>query len=213
MRNDDLMTQSQYATRKGVSHSAVAKWIQTGKLGTLGDALIQKGKRVLIDPSKADALLQMNLKLTNQGLPLDATGGNDPINKQTAPDYRASTAWKARAEALVKLFEYDILSGKYILADEARTTFFNIARTFRDALLNIPPRISAILAAESYEAISPLITETQDNPSAILETLKARLSEKTELILSKEIKAALEELSKIPDIGRRGAKGKRPKEA
>ena len=45
---------------------------------------------------------------------------------------------KARVEA-----------GKYVDADEVKVAAFNKARVVRDALMNIPERLAAVLAAET----------------------------------------------------------------
>ena len=65
---------------------------------------------------------------------------------------------KARVEA-----------GKYIAVDEVKAAAFNRARVVRDALLNIPERLAAMLAAEADER-------------------------RVHQILATEIRAALEEL-------------------
>jgi hypothetical protein len=200
----------EYARMKKVSAMAVSKWIEGGKLGPLGDAVIKKGRRYMIDPLKADGYLDINVRMTNQRLfPGDDTSlsGDPDENTQGAagtekaagskPDsYRQATTWKIRYEALLRQQEYEIKSGKYILADEAHATFFNKARSFRDAILNIPPRIGRIVAAEIYDAVSSELRSIIDEiPDTVLPRVQELVIARTELIMKSEIELALKELS------------------
>jgi hypothetical protein len=194
---------------KKVSAMAVSKWIAEKKLGPLGDAVIKKGRRYMIDPLKADGYLDINVRMTNQrlfsddGVPL---GDPDENNQGAAgaekttgnqPDsYRQATTWKIRYEALLRQQEYEIKSGKYILADEASATFFNKARSFRDAVLNIPPRIGRIIAAEIFDAVSSELRSIIDEiPETVLPRVQELVIARTELIMKSEIELALKELS------------------
>lgn len=209
---DGRISAVEYAKMKKVSPMAVSKWIEAGKLGPLGDAVIKKGRRYQIDPFKADQYLDINVKMTNQRLfdddglgdfpptsPDDPPLGDNGSQKMpgTVPDsYRQATTWKIRYEALLRQQEYEIKNGKYILADEAHTTFFNKARTFRDAMLNIPPRIGRIVAAEAYESIATeLGTILDEVPDTLLEKINTLVITRTELIMKSEIEQALKELS------------------
>ena len=79
--------------------------------------------------------------------------------------------FKESYHGALKKLEFEQKSGELISAIEVEREYFNIARTVRDSLLNIPSRISAILAAESDKA-------------------------KTSEILTNEIRQVLEILSK-----------------
>jgi len=59
MNNGDgySMTQNEYASRRGISQPMVAKMIRQGKLN---GAFHKVGRRYLIDPEKADAILRNN---------------------------------------------------------------------------------------------------------------------------------------------------------
>lgn len=65
-------------------------------------------------------------------------------------------------------------AGKYVDADEVRVAAFNRARVVREALLSIPDRLAAVLAAEA---------ETQ----------------KVHALIAAEIRQALEELTGGPE--------------
>jgi len=186
---------------------AVTKWIAAGKLGPLGDAVIKVGRRYQIDPFKADQYLDVNVKMTNQRLFDDADhtlqdpavppeNGTEKSSGGQPDSYRQATTWKIRYEALLRQQEYEIKNGKYILADEAHTTFFNKARTFRDAMLNIPPRVGRIVAAEAYESIATELGMILDDiPDTLLEKIQTIVTTRTELIMKSEIEQALKELT------------------
>ena len=56
-----------------------------------------------------------------------------------------------RYRASEKKLNYEIKQGKWIPKAQVRDDSFKAGRIFRDAMLNIPPRVSAILAAETDE--------------------------------------------------------------
>ena len=189
-----FLNAKEHGKTKNVSHMAVLKWIESGKLAPIGDAVAKSGSRWMIDAQKADAYYYDNVKLTNQRIPFE----NRPANTEGAPisdvetppqrenehspkskndrvanlnTYHGATTWKAKYEALLRQQEYEIKSGIYILAEEVKTAAFNKARIIRDTLLNIPDRIASILASESDQ-------------------------DKVYQLLSDEIKLALDELAK-----------------
>lgn len=208
---DGRISAVEYAKMKKVSAMAVSKWIEGGKLGPLGDAVIKVGRRYKIDPFKADQYLDTTVKMTNQRLFDDdglatSTMGDEatlPPNEngtqktRSVPDsYRQATTWKIKYEALLRQQEYEIKNGKYILADEASATYFNKARSFRDAVLNIPPRIGRIVAAEIYDAVSSELRSIIDEiPETVLPRIQELVISRTEFIMKSEIELALKELS------------------
>jgi hypothetical protein len=179
----DLVNAKEYGKLHGVSHEAVRKWIESGKLGPIGDAVVKGGKAWAIDVQKADAYYNDLARETNQSRLFDPAPGGDPQPgapaeppKKSAHEfnlntYKGATAWRQKYEALRSQHEYEVESGKYVLVEEVRAAAFNKARLVRDTLLTIPDRIGAILAAETDEA-------------------------KVRQILGTEIKMALEELTK-----------------
>lgn len=60
---------------------------------------------------------------------------------------KARTAREAYNAQLARL-EYEERSGKLVNADEVKAEAFRLARTVRDAMMNIPDRVSAELAGE-----------------------------------------------------------------
>lgn len=172
----DLVSAKEYGKMHGVSHVAVLKWIDAGKLGPIGDAMVKEGKSWRIDVQKADAYLRDLARETNQSrlfaAPAAATPAGSPeASLPSGPrakssstmgldTYQGATAWKAKYEALLAQHKYEIESGKFILADEVKAEWFARTRTARDTLLTIPDRIAPILAAESDEtAVRKLLFE------------------------------------------------------
>jgi len=93
---------------------------------------------------------------------------NSPINmeKETPPPKHR----KDLADAQLKEYRLGILEKKYILADEVREDYFNIARTTRDSFLNlkrIAPKlvnknlyeIGEIMDKEVYKILDSLVNE------------------------------------------------------
>lgn len=61
---------------------------------------------------------------------------------------KARTAREAYNAQLARL-EYEERSGKLVNADEVKAEAFKLARTVRDAMMNIPDRISAELVGQT----------------------------------------------------------------
>jgi hypothetical protein len=143
------MNSKDFAAHRGVSPMAVSKWLKSGVLGAVGDAFQKSGRLYLIDSEKADLLLEVNKKVTmQQTLPLDGAG-KDPAKKDLRHGYNSARTTDAQYSALLKKLEYEIRTGTYVLGEEVKRGAFNAARSVRDSLLNIPDRVSPILAAES----------------------------------------------------------------
>ena len=135
-----------YAKHRGVSLSAVQKAIRAGRVSKTPD-----GK---IDPVKADAEWKRNttppIRQTIRSAPPITTDTSGP----TASPAIFAVARGVREQYLARLtkIEYEERVGKLISSDEVRVAAFNRFRVFRDAMLNMPDRIGAVLAAESDPA-------------------------------------------------------------
>src|SRR5512133_3782911 len=119
-----------YAKRRHVSHTAVEKAIAAGRISTLPDGSI--------DPAAADVEWERNTLYPQAG------GGNAEFTK-------ARTVHEHYRARLAKL-AYDEKVGTLVSKAEVQTTAFNQYRRFRDAMLGIPDRVSAMLAAETDAA-------------------------------------------------------------
>ena len=174
-----------YAQHRGVSHTAVAKAIQAGRISKEPDGTI--------DPVKADAQWVRNT-LPSQNLntgavkpalkvatpPVStpvATGSSRELQppvetgRISAPDYQTSRAIREAYAARLAKLEYEERTAKLISSDEVEMRTFNLARRLRDRMQTLPRRLAAALAAEQ----DPRVIEQR---------------------LDDEIRQALEELSR-----------------
>jgi phage terminase Nu1 subunit (DNA packaging protein) len=140
------MTKAAYARRIEVTPQYISKVIKQGKVPVEPDGRI--------DPEKADAALQA-LRHRERDAFRKSVIPDGSANGETTSDYRSyqkartiQAAYKARLTQL----EYEILAGSVVKKDDVKTSLFIAARTVRDALLSVPKRIAALLAAETDRA-------------------------------------------------------------
>lgn len=148
-----------YARHRGVSHVAVKKAIDTGRITALPDGTI--------DPDAADAQWAQNTLQPRRAAaqekvgttrarpaPAEATPQRDVADTSTAPMSAGGTSLlQARTvnEVLkAKLNNLELAHRKKELVDRAQAVahVFKLARIERDAWLNWPARISAQMAAK-----------------------------------------------------------------
>lgn len=155
MAASELISQREYARRRGVSHMAVQRAIKSGRISTVDDK---------IDPGRADREWEQN---TDQSKPRNrVTGRPNHTRAAGAPSEpmvladdssgggTGAAAGYAKARAarelyqaqLVKL-ELDRKRGELVRADEVRLGAFSMARKARDQLIALPDRLATILAA------------------------------------------------------------------
>ncbi len=148
---------AEYALRRGVSHRAVNRAIAEGRI----PAKKVKGE-TRIDAEAADKAWPEMQRGRGGGRPKkkdDAAEGE--FNRDEMPDQRANarTAKDVYQARLIKL-EFDRQSGKMIDAAEVEQSAFLVARAVRDALLNIPDRVSHMLAGQTdAKAIHRTLTD------------------------------------------------------
>lgn len=179
-----LISQAEYARRRGVSRQYVSRLVRDGVIA------LHDGK---IDPASADAALAarrdparpVRRKAGGSEAELSQTqepsAGDAPTPSETVrlpggaggdlPKMLLKTRIKSELEK-GRLLEIKarVEAGKYVDADEVKVAAFNKARIVRDGLLNIPDRVASMLAAETDE-------------------------HKVHELLSMEIRAVLEELT------------------
>ena len=149
-----LMTAREFARHRKVDPSQVTRW---KKKGFFRDALVkQKGKRrVLINSEKADDLLEKNLDpnyrkggaVTTKDRVPEIDVAPDP-EKGVEDTFIEARTWSERYKAAERKLNYEIKQGKWVSKAQVRDESFKAGRIMRDTLLNIPPRVAAILAAE-----------------------------------------------------------------
>ena len=145
-----LISQAEYARRRGCSKQAVSKAVKAGRL-TLIDGLV--------DPEIADREWARNTDPDQQqrGAPeqFEVTQVRAAESIRTPPPTRAErddpmlVEAKARTERLrADLLEIDLQKarGELIPAADAQRVQFNLARATRNALLALPARLSPLLA-------------------------------------------------------------------
>jgi hypothetical protein len=181
----ELISLREYAKRRGVSLQAVQRAIASKRISVVTG---EDGKPK-IDPIVANAEWEKNTKkehrphnlarklqkevsdarLEKSGvkLPKENLAQDEPMSYNDSRTVR-----EAYAARLVKL-EYEMKVGTIVSSDDVKQEYFQILRITRDSILNIPDRISSILAAEA-------------DPATV------------HLILTQELHQALEELSREP---------------
>ncbi len=130
----------QYAKHRGVSHTAVEKAVKQGRI-----RLTPEGK---IDVEAADREWSRNSSPVNAPRPVSrAPEAHD--GAAHGPTYAQSRAVRELYLARLAKIEFEERASKLVSRDEVTVAAFTRARTVRDNLLNIPDRLSAMLAAES----------------------------------------------------------------
>ena len=193
----ELLSQRAYARRRGVSHTAVAKAVRSGRLK---GALVEiAGGHLALNPELADAAWNANTDPSAQrerraggsspeSLPLvrqqplfaDAGpptpgGGNGAQDSERRRDYLRASAARVTYQAQLAKLTYERESGKLVLGDAVRAHAFRVARAVRDRMLQLPDRLCAQLAAETDAA-------------------RARA------LLRAEIESACAELARLPEL-------------
>lgn len=141
---------------RGQTHVAVLQAIQAGRLTE--PAAIKRGSRWEIDPILADAQWAGNTELKNienhvadQKLDEIRKGQTDAAQEGSLagiPQIVVSKAVRAAYDAKLAELEYKKQIGERVPVAEVRREAFSLARRVREALLNIPDRVAAELAAE-----------------------------------------------------------------
>ena len=148
-----LVSQAEYARQRGVSRQYVGQMVAKGIIGLSGRK---------VDTEQADAALAA---LREPARPERRVKPDAPVQApmalpspvpQTSIGDLPTLLLKSRIKSEVeraKLLEIKarVEAGKYIAVADVKAAAFNRARVVRDALLNIPERLAAMLAAEGDE--------------------------------------------------------------
>lgn len=124
------------------------------KRGVLGETVKRKRDGTYrIDLEAAAAMARQNIDPGQPAGKIKTAGGSQQGGGKLVGgiDYVTARALNEQYKAAVKKLEYEERTGKLISADKVRETAFDVARRVRDAMLNIPDRVSALIAAESNE--------------------------------------------------------------
>jgi hypothetical protein len=146
----ELISQAEYARRRGVSQEAVRKAAAKKRITLLPDA----NGRLMVDPEVADIQWAKNTdpdQSARANAPkgkLDMPGSGDP-----GPSDKANTPyWDARcrrevAEATRAELEMAKLAGYLVERKRVEEAAFRTSRMMRDAMLSLPARLAPELAA------------------------------------------------------------------
>lgn len=150
-----LITQAEYARRRGCTEGAVRRAVRDGRISLIN------GK---IDPVAADAQWARNTRvragsratddvnLSGSGGTGGTAAGDDDDDEDSASGYWKSRARRERAEAELAELKLAEMQGQLVRADDWAAALAKRAAAFREGLLQIPARLSAQLAAESDQA-------------------------------------------------------------
>ena len=136
-----------YAKLRGLSPEAVSKAVRLGRIRCHTD---EDGVKYLIQ-DEADKDWEENTDKAFQRKDLDEEEleRREPEISVEGSTYSNSRALRESYQAKIARLEYEKLSGSLVPIEEVKAEAFKLSRTVRDAILNIPDRISAQLAAES----------------------------------------------------------------
>lgn len=144
----DLVTQAEYARRRGCTEGAVRRAVRDGRIALFD------GK---VDPVAADAQWQRNTRPRAGSAPADAAAKPGAAAPDREDDggtgYWASKARRESAEADLAELKLAEQRGELVRAADVRAAHAKRLAGLRDALLQIPARLAAVLAAEASQAV------------------------------------------------------------
>lgn len=158
----------QYGALRGVSGEAIRKAIKTGRLQksvsydekgwpridpAIAETEWPPGKaptRSKLEPDVADEILatagvQVPVFDPDQEIPEPTL----EIGERSASALARNRAVREAYEARLKKLDWEQKSGLLVEADAVKSEAFKMARSVRDAMLNIPDRLAAEIAAET----------------------------------------------------------------
>ena len=150
------ISQREYAKHRGVYHSAVRKAIQSGR--------IRVGRKGKVDPDRADAEWARNTAPRpgkKKSPKASASSGSSRTSSQKngagysekklppSNGYAEARAIREKFLAATARIDYEERTGALVRFAEVERATFKKYRAFRDAILNVPGRVDAQLAAET----------------------------------------------------------------
>lgn len=169
-KQKELVSQREYARRRGISHTAVRKAIRSGRIvptkGKLNPAKADRQWRDNTDPTKPNNLITGKPRdaRKRRGPPQprhleesdDSSGGNG-----TAAGYAKARAARELYQAQMAKLELDERRGELVRADDVKLGVFQMARKARDQLMGLPDRMAAIMAATTDAAEAHRLLEEE----------------------------------------------------
>lgn len=148
MARAELITQAEYARRRGVDPTSVRDAVRAGRITLIG------GK---IDPAVADVQWQANTRKRSRAVDerpaADAMGeGAYQSPPSDAPDYNRARAMREHAEAQLAELKLAEQRGELVRASDVRAALAKRAAALRESLLQLPARVVPILVADPSAA-------------------------------------------------------------
>jgi hypothetical protein len=150
MAKVNLMTQAEYARHRGCSRVAVGKAAKAGRISLVNG---------LIDPIVADMQWKANSRARvsahaepEQGTLLNTSAPGTPADLAPTDGYTGSRNRREAAEAELAELRLAEEKGELIRVEAVKGALGVLFAGTRDALLQIPARLAALLAAESVPA-------------------------------------------------------------
>lgn len=165
-----LLTQTDYAARRGVSRQYISKLIKEGVLPLID------GK---VNPVQADAILEARReparqthqqRQEHQATIVGESGQRRTISNAELPTILLKTKIKSETEK-AKLLEIkaNVEAGKYVDIDDVRAAAFKQGRIVRDSILIIADRLAPVLANMSnVDEIHKLLTEEHNKALEVI---------------------------------------------
>lgn len=137
----ELITQAEYARRRGCSRVAVTKAIDKGRISLIDG---------MIDPAVADVQWKANTRARAGSASMRET-------RQAKDDggeegYMAARTRREQAEAELAELKLAEARGDLVRAAEVRSALAKRAAALREGLLQLPARLTPVLAAETDPA-------------------------------------------------------------
>lgn len=171
-----LVTMAEYARMREVSQAAVSKAVKEGRI------VLIEGK---IDPAVADVQWARNTRAragsggpATDVIPSDAQSGAPTRPAENSDnDYWTNRARREAAEADLAEMKREEQAERLISVDAVRSALATVLASTRDSLLQIPARVSPVLAAESDPAKVYDLVELELNQAlAQLSSAQSRLA-------------------------------------
>lgn len=151
----ELITMSEYGRRRGCTEAAVRRAVRDGRI-TLIDGRV--------DPVAADAQWARNTRVRAGSRPADdvnlragsappaPAGGQGAAADPPVEDYYLVKSRRERAEADLAELKLAELRGELVRVGDVRAAYAKRAAGLREAILQLPARLAAQLAAEADQA-------------------------------------------------------------
>ena len=145
MSNPNLMTKAEYARHRGISQTAIAKHLRNGTIITTDAGFIEvEVSDVILDTYTKGHLDQP------KGRPYTEDEATRKFNVEILNDsYLKARADLTRYKADQAKLELELAEGNSVSKDSVYNDGFTVARYTRDAVLSVPDRVAAIVAAET----------------------------------------------------------------